>query len=122
MHLYMYSLISNFVVWCLDIVFNSNILFWFQAAGPLVMEYYPANMPGREPEPVVSVSGAGDWYEPGTGTQQKQQNDECARKASDQPEHLPSLIRVFAVCLKVLWVLALATYRMASKGLIRMLI
>ena len=37
---------------------------------------------------------------------QNQRNGRCAQRRSDQPGHPPSLIRVFAVCMKEAWVLS----------------
>ena len=51
-----------------------------------------------KPEQTTTTKWAASW--------QNQQNDGAPSKDSDQPGHLPSLIRVFAVRMKKAWVLS----------------
>ena len=54
-------------------------------------------------------------YDTWAATWQNQQNEWAPSEDSDQPGHPPSLIRVFAVCMKKAWVLSLATHKAQSE-------
>ena len=85
-HVTAHLVVSHFTVWKPIII--QLLCFDISKSSSLILELLPEQR----------IKGAATW--------QNQQNECAPSKDSDQPGHPPSLIRVFAVCMKKAWVLS----------------